>query len=94
MALSKTQKAEIVSKYGKDAKDTGRPEVQIAILTVEIQQLTKHMIENKKDNHSKLGLHKKVSKRRSLLAYLKRESFERYEKILNELNLKDIDRAN
>jgi small subunit ribosomal protein S15 len=93
MALTKQQKAEIVAKFGKDAQDTGAPEVQIAILTKEIEQLTVHMIANKKDNHSKLGLHKKVSKRRSLLAYLKRESFERYEKLLKELNLKDIDRA-
>ena len=94
MALTKQEKAEIVSKFGKDAKDTGAPEVQIAILTKEIELLTVHMISNKKDNHSKLGLHKKVSKRRSLLAYLKGESFERYEKLLKELNLKDIDRAN
>ena len=93
MALTKAQKAEIIKQFGKDAKDTGAPEVQIAILTKEIEQLTVHMIANKKDNHSKLGLHKKVSKRRSLLAYLKRESFERYEKLLKELNLKDIDRA-
>jgi len=93
MALSKEQKQELINRFGKDAKDTGAVEVQVAILTAEIQQLTKHMIANKKDNHSKLGLHKKVSKRRSLLAYLKRESFERYEALLKELNLKDIDRG-
>jgi small subunit ribosomal protein S15 len=93
MALTKEQKQELVKKYGKDANDTGAIEVQVAILTEEIKLLTAHMIANKKDNHSKLGLHKKVSKRRSLLAYLKKESFERYEAILKELNLKDIDRA-
>jgi small subunit ribosomal protein S15 len=93
MALTKQQKADIIKQFGKDAKDTGAPEVQVAILTQEIKQLTVHMIANKKDNHSKLGLHKKVSKRRSILAYLRNESFERYEKLLKELNLKDINRA-
>lgn len=88
MAITKEFKQELIKKYGASEKDTGKPEVQIAILTHEILQLTEHMKVNKKDKHSKLGLYKKVSQRASLLKYLKSESEERYLKILSELNLR------
>ena len=90
MGLTKEQKTEIVKQFGSNEKNTGDTSVQIAILTNEITQLTKHMIANKKDNHSKLGLQKKVSKRRSLMVYLRRTNFEKYEEVRNTLNLKDV----
>ena len=70
MALSKEAKAEIVKKYGRGTNDTGSAEVQIAILTEEITNLTEHLKEHKHDFHSRRGLLKKVGKRRSLLQYL------------------------
>ena len=70
MALSKEKKAEIVKKYAKDAKDTGSSEVQIAILTEEIKELTEHLKVHSHDYHSRRGLLKKVGQRRSLLNYL------------------------
>ncbi len=88
MAITKERKAELVAEYGQNEKDTGRPEVQIAILTEEIKALTEHMKDNKKDKHSKLGLHKKVSKRASLLKYLKNISEERYKALLPKLGLR------
>ncbi len=88
MAITKEQKQEIVKQYGTNEKDTGKTEVQIAILTAEIKDLTEHMKVNKKDKHSKLGLYKKVSKRASLLKYLESESVERYKAILAALGLR------
>ncbi len=88
MAITKQRKEEITKKFGANEKDTGKTEVQIAILTEEIRELTEHMKVNKKDKHSKLGLYKKVSKRASLLKYLKSESVERYKVILAELGLR------
>jgi len=88
MAISKENKQEIISKYGENSKDTGRTEVQIAILTAEILELTEHMKVHKKDKHSKLGLYKKVSQRASLLKYLKSESVQRYQALLASLNLR------
>ena len=69
--ISSEKKAEIVAKYGKDAKDTGSPEVQVAILTARINELQDHFNQHPKDHHSKRGLLKMVGKRRNLLAYLK-----------------------
>ncbi len=88
MAITKEQKQEIVKQFGANEKDTGKTEVQIAILTAEIKDLTEHMKVNKKDKHSKLGLYKKVSKRASLLKYLKSESEQRYLDILPKLGLR------
>ncbi|BDU67690.1 MAG: 30S ribosomal protein S15 [Candidatus Tyloplasma litorale] len=88
MAITKERKEQIIKSFGKDEKDTGKTEVQIAILTEEILQLTEHMKVNKKDKHSKLGLYKKVSQRASLLKYLKSESEERYKELLEALNLR------
>ncbi len=88
MAVSKKTKEEIVKKFGGSATNTGKVEVQIALLTAEIDNLTQHMVENKKDKHSKRGLYKKVSKRKSLLKYLERKDIEAYRKLLKDLNLR------
>ena len=71
MALSNEKKQEIIKKYARDAKDSGSTEVQVAILTEEINNLTEHLKEHKHDYHSKRGLLKKVGKRKNLLNYLK-----------------------
>lgn len=88
MALSKEVKAEIVKKYGKNDKDTGSTEVQIAILTAEINELNTHFETHIHDFHSKRGLMKKIGQRRSLLAYLKSEDLKRYEEIIKSLGLR------
>lgn len=88
MPISSTLKQELVVKYGGSEKNTGKVEVQIAILTEEILALTKHMIENKKDKISKSGLYRKVAKRKNLLAYLEINDIERYRTIVKELNLR------
>ena len=78
MALSKERKAEIVKKYGKTAADTGSAEVQIAVLTEEINALTEHLKEHKHDFHSRRGMLKKVGQRRSLLNYLVKNDVTRH----------------
>ena len=88
MALTKEKKAELVEKFGKDSKDTGSIEVQIAILTEEINTLTEHFKEHKHDHHSKRGLLRKVGQRRSLLNYLIKNDVTRYRKIVKELGLR------
>lgn len=88
MAVSKERKAELVKEFGKDVKNTGSTEVQIAILTDEINNLTEHLKENKHDYHSKRGLLMKVGKRRSLLDYLKRTNVVSYREIIKKLNLR------
>lgn len=88
MAVSKERKAEIVKEFGKDVKNTGSTEVQIAILTDEINNLTEHLKENKHDYHSKRGLLMKVGKRRSLLDYLKRTNVVSYREVIKKLNLR------
>lgn len=88
MAVSKSTKAEIIKKFGGSDKNTGAIEVQIALLTAEINSLTTHMVDNKKDKHSKRGLYKKVSKRKSLLKYLFNRDIERYRKLIKELNIR------
>ena len=88
MALSKEKKAEIVKKFGANESDTGSIEVQIAILTEEINTLTEHLKTNIHDFHSKRGLLKKVGKRRRLLEYLKRTDVNRYREIIKKLGLR------
>ena len=88
MALSKDVKASIVKEYARDKKDTGSVEVQVAILSKEIDVLTEHLKEHKHDFHSKRGLLMKVGKRRSLLDYLKREDVTRYRDLIKKLNLR------
>ena len=82
------RKAEIVAKYGKDAKDTGSPEVQVAILTARINELQDHFNQHPKDHHSRRGLLKMVGKRRNLLAYLKSKDVERYRSLIEKLGLR------
>lgn len=88
MALDKAKKEALVKEFGKDKNDTGSVEVQVAILTNEINDLTEHMKEHIHDYHSKLGLLKKVGKRRSLLDYLKKEDVKRYKNIIKKLNIR------
>ena len=88
MAVSKERKAELVKEFGKDVKNTGSTEVQIAILTDEINNLTEHLKENKHDYHSKRGLLMKVGKRRSLLDYLKKNNVVSYREVIKKLNLR------
>lgn len=88
MALTKEAKSEIVKKFGKNTNDTGSCEVQIAILTEEIKELTEHLKEHKHDYHSRRGLLKKVGKRRSLLNYLAKNDVNRYREVVKALNLR------
>lgn len=88
MALSKEEKAKLVKKYAKKDGDTGSAEVQIAILTKEISELTQHLKEHKHDFHSRRGLLKKVGHRRSLLNYLMKKDVTRYREIVKQLGLR------
>ena len=88
MALTKEQKQEIIAKYAIHEGDTGSPEVQIAILTERINNLTEHLKNNKKDHHSRRGLLKMVGHRRNLLNYLAKVDIERYRAIIDKLNLR------
>ena len=88
MALSKEQKDAIVKKYGASATDTGKTEVQIALLTENINQLNPHFGEHKKDHHSRRGLLKMVGQRRRLLDYLAAKDISRYRSIIKELGIR------
>jgi small subunit ribosomal protein S15 len=88
MAITKEQKSEIIKKYGKDPKDTGTPEVQIALLTARINDLTPHFEKFTKDHHSRVGLLKMVGKRRRLLDYLQEKNIDRYRKIIADLQIR------
>jgi small subunit ribosomal protein S15 len=88
MAISKEMKSEIVRKFGKDPKDTGIPEVQIALLTARINDLAPHFDRFKKDHHSRVGLLKMVGRRRRLLDYLQEKNIDRYRKIIAELQIR------
>lgn len=86
--ISKEQKAEIIAKYGRAAGDTGSPEVQIAILTFRIRELTEHLKIHQKDHHSRRGLLQLVGQRRGLLAYLKKTDIEGYRKLIEQLGIR------
>lgn len=88
MAISKEQKQQLVEKYGRKAGDTGSPEVQISILTTEINNLNDHLKVNKKDHHSYVGLLKKIGHRRNLLAYLRHKDINRYRELIKSLGLR------
>ncbi len=88
MVLAKDDKEKIMTKYQHHTTDTGSPEVQIALLTERINDLTGHLIKNKKDFHSKHGLLKMVGKRKRLLNYLKDSDIDKYRKIIESLNLR------
>ncbi|KSV57652.1 30S ribosomal protein S15 [Acetivibrio ethanolgignens] len=86
--ISKEKKQEIISAYGRTPNDTGSPEVQVALLTFRINELTEHLKVNKKDHHSRRGLLKMVGQRRNLLAYLKKTDLEAYRKLIERLGLR------
>ena len=86
--ITKEKKTEIIEKYAKKPGDTGSPEVQIAILTERIRELTEHLKENNNDHHSRRGLLKMVGQRRGLLDYLKKKDIERYTSIIEQLGIR------
>ena len=86
--ISKEKKAAIIAEYGRKAGDTGSPEVQIAILTARIQELTAHLQENPKDHHSRRGLLKMVGQRRGMLAYLQKKDLEGYRALIAKLGIR------
>ena len=86
--ISKEKKQEIIKEYGRTPNDTGSPEVQIALLTERIKELTEHLKENKKDFHSRRGLLKMVGQRRGLLEYLKKKDIEGYRTLIGRLGLR------
>ena len=86
--MTKEQKLEIVKKYGSAPTDSGKSEVQIALLTGRINELTGHFNQHKKDHHSRRGLMMMVGKRRRLLDYLAKKDIERYRTIIKELNIR------
>ncbi|MBK7256684.1 MAG: 30S ribosomal protein S15 [Ignavibacteriae bacterium] len=88
MAVTKEMKAEIVTKFGNGSADTGKPEVQVALLTARINDLTPHFEKFPKDHHSRVGLLKMVGKRRRLLDYLREKNIDRYRKVIEALQLR------
>ena len=86
--IAKDKKQAIIAEYGRTPGDTGSPEVQIAILTERIQELTEHLKANPKDHHSRRGLLKMVGQRRGLLAYLKKCDIERYRSLIERLGIR------
>ena len=88
MSLTADAKREIVGRYGRDDADTGSAEVQIALLTARINDLTEHLREHKKDHHSRRGLLMLVGKRRRLLQYLQRRDLDRYRALIRQLGLR------
>lgn len=86
--IAKEKKQGIIAKYGRTPNDTGSPEVQIAILTARIAELTAHLQANPNDNHSRRGLLKMVGQRRGMLAYLKKSDIERYRALIESLGLR------
>ena len=88
MSLTREQKSEIIKKYGTSEADSGKTEVQIALLTANINQLTPHFSNHSKDHHSRRGLLKMVGRRRRLLDYLIQKDIERYRTIIKELGIR------
>ena len=88
MSLSTEAKAKIVTDYSRGEADTGSPEVQVALLSARISELTEHFGEHKKDHHSRQGLLKMVNKRRKLLDYLKSRDQDRYRELISRLGLR------
>lgn len=86
--ISKEKKAAIIKEYARTEGDTGSPEVQVAVLTTRINELTEHLKVHKKDHHSRRGLLKMVGQRRNLLAYLKGKDIERYRTLIEQLGLR------
>ncbi len=88
MSVTKDTKKKIIWDFGQKKWDTGSPEVQIALLTAKIENLKEHLLEHKKDNHSRRGILLMVAKRRKLLAYLKRKNPEKYSEVIEKLKIR------
>jgi small subunit ribosomal protein S15 len=88
MTITPERKTEVIKEYSTGANDTGSPEVQVAVLSERIANLTEHFKEHKKDNHSRRGLIKMVSQRRRLLDYVKKSDQKRYEALISRLGLR------
>ncbi len=86
--ISKEKKTQIIAEYGRKEGDTGSPEVQIALLTERIKELTEHLKVNQKDHHSRRGLLKMVGQRRGLLGYLKKNDIEGYRELIARLGIR------
>tara|TARA_B100001564_G_scaffold92779_1_gene75568 strand:- start:786 stop:1055 length:270 start_codon:yes stop_codon:yes gene_type:complete len=89
MSLTKDKAQEVIKKFGKNDKDTGSTEVQVALLTRRIEGLQKHFENHKKDNHSRTGLLQIVSDRKKLLGYLKKKDLSSYQKLVKDLKIRD-----
>lgn len=88
MSLNTTKKQEVIKEYATKANDTGSPEVQVAVLTARINELSEHMQVHKKDLHSRRGLLAMVAKRRKLLDYLKKKDAKRYQDLITRLGIR------
>lgn len=88
MSITPEEKQKVIEEYAINEKDTGSPEVQVALLTTRINRLSSHLQENKKDHHSRQGLLKMVGRRRRLLAYVRSEDSARYQSLIERLNLR------
>ena len=86
--IAKEKKQQVIAEFARTPGDTGSPEVQVAILTARIQELTEHLKEHPKDHHSRRGLLKMVGQRRGLLAYLKKIDIERYRTLIDRLGIR------
>ena len=89
MSLTKEQKAQIIAEYGKDSNDSGSAEVQVALLTQRIRELTEHLKSHKNDHHTRRGLLMLVGKRRRLLTYIKKNDIQNYRELIARLGIRD-----
>jgi small subunit ribosomal protein S15 len=88
MEITTKEKKEVIKKFGRHENDTGSPEVQIALISGRIKELTEHLKEHKKDFHSQRGLLNLASRRKRLLNYLRRKDYKRFEKVVKDLNIR------
>ncbi len=89
LSITKERAAELIAEYGKNANDSGSAEVQVAILTERIRNLTEHLKANPKDNHTRRGLMKLIGKRRGLLKYIKNRNIDDYRALVKKLGIRD-----
>lgn len=89
LSITKERTQELINEFGKDAHDSGSVEVQIAILSERIRNLTEHLKEHKKDNHTRRGLMKLIGKRRGLLKYIKERDIDEYRELIKKLGIRD-----
>ena len=89
LSITKERTAELIAEFGKDANDSGNVEVQVAILSERIRNLTEHLKVHKKDNHTRRGLMKLIGKRRGLLKYIKNRDIEEYRTLIKRLGIRD-----